>query len=182
MATIYMIRHGHAAASFTDDLDPGLSELGRSQAVDSAKILHGLGPVKILSSPLKRAQETAIPFAKHSGISIEIENRVAEVPSPGLSLADRGPWLAQVMQGNWQDQSSALQQWQQDMVDCLLEINKDTAIFTHFVAINAMVSAAEEAATVLVFRPDNGSITTLDADGASLSLVSRGDEAQTKVN
>ena len=182
MAIIYMIRHGHAAASFTDDLDPGLSELGRSQAVESAKVLQGLGPVKILSSPLKRAQETAIPFAQQSGIKVEIEKRVAEVPSPGLSLADRGPWLSQVMQGNWEDQSAELRQWQQDMVDCLLEITKDTAIFTHFVAINAIVSAAEKAAGVLVFRPDNGSISTLSSTGSSLVLKNRGDEAQTKIN
>ena len=182
MATIYMIRHGHAAASFTDDLDPGLSELGRTQAVTSAKILQGLGPVSILSSPLKRAQETAIPFAEQSGIEVVIENRVAEVPSPGLSLADRGPWLQQVMQGKWEDQSAELRKWQKDMVDCLLDLKEDTAIFTHFVAINAIVSAAENATSVLVFRPDNGSITTLGSNDASLTLVNRGDEAQTKVN
>ena len=86
------------------------------------------------------------------------------------------------MQGKWEDQSVELNKWQQDMVDCLLNIKEDTAIFTHFVAINAIVSAAENAANVLVFRPDNGSITTLGSDGTSLMLVNRGDEAQTKVN
>ncbi len=182
MPTIYMVRHGRAAASFTDDLDPGLDDLGRNQAVEAGRILQGKLPLQILSSPLKRARETALPLAEHSGLTISTEERVSEVPSPGLSLKERGPWLQTVMQGNWKDQTESLQNWQRNMVSCLLELDQATAIFTHFVAINAIVTAAENLDAVLAFRPDNGSITVLESDGTSLTVTRRGDEASTRVN
>ena len=182
MATIYMVRHGHAAASFSDDLDPGLDELGRAQAVQASEQLCEHQPLHIVSSPLKRAHETAAPLAQLLNAEIVIEDRVSEVPSPGLSLHERGPWLQTVMQGQWDDQSAALQQWRRDMTGCLLNLTLDTAIFTHFVAINAMVAVAENVSNVLVFRPDNGSVTRFTSDGSQLNILCRGDEATTKVN
>jgi broad specificity phosphatase PhoE len=182
MTIIYMVRHGRAAASFTDDLDPGLDELGRDQAIEAGRILQGKLPLQILSSPLRRARETASPLAQTSGLKVSIENRVSEIPSPGMLLEERGPWLQAIMQGEWKDQTSILQKWQGDMVKCLLDLEQDTAIFTHFVAINAIVTAAENAAAVLAFRPDNGSITVLESDGTTLKVVSRGSEANTRVN
>ena len=182
MATIYMVRHGHAAASFIDDLDPGLDELGRTQAVQACEQLSKHKSLHIISSPLKRAQETAAPLAQLLDVQICIEDRVSEVPSPGLSLHERGPWLQTVMQGKWDDQSEALQKWRRDMTDCLLNLTQDTAIFTHFVAINAMVAAAENVSNVLVFRPDNGSVTRFVSDRGQLSILCRGDEAATNVN
>lgn len=177
-----MVRHGHAAASFTDDLDPGLNELGRTQATATAEQLTRNQPLQIVSSPLRRARETAAPLAQRLDVDIIIEHRVSEVPSPGLSLHERGPWLQEVMQGTWEDQSGALQEWRQELLDYLRSLTRDTAIFTHFVAINAMVSAAEHISNVLVFRPDNGSVTRLDSDGTQIKLLARGDEAATTVN
>ncbi|MCB1645040.1 MAG: histidine phosphatase family protein [Pseudomonadales bacterium] len=182
MARIYMIRHGKAAASFTDDLDPGLDEQGRQQAVASCQQLETHLPLILKSSPLKRAQETAIPLAETTGQAVIIENRVAEVPSPGMSLEERGPWLREVMSGKWSEQSADLQQWKADLVQCLLETREDTAFFSHYVAINTAVSAATGDDQVLVCRPDNGSITVFETDGETLTLVSLGDEASTVVN
>ncbi|MFP6809217.1 MAG: histidine phosphatase family protein [Pseudomonadales bacterium] len=182
MSTIYMVRHGQASASFTDDLDPGLDELGRSQASKAAQQLINNLPLVVLSSPLKRAQETAEALSSLCNLPISIENRVAEVPSPGLSLDERGPWLSAVMQGRWPDQSDDLKSWQQNMVSCLLDLEEDTVIFTHFVAINAIVTAAEGLDNVLAFRPGNCSITILENTDNRLKIIKRGDEASTKVN
>ena len=44
MPRITMVRHGQAAAGFSDDLDPGLSELGRAQAEAAADALAAIGP------------------------------------------------------------------------------------------------------------------------------------------
>jgi broad specificity phosphatase PhoE len=107
---------------------------------------------------------------------------MAEIPSPGLSLEERGPWLQRIMQGRWSEQSQALQKWHSDLSDCLLNIDTDTAIFSHFVAINAAVGAAEDNDQVLLFQPDNGSITVINTDGVTLTLVSRGEVANTRVN
>lgn len=182
MANIYLIRHGRAAASFTDDLDPGLDELGHRQARDAAKTLNRHTPLALRSSPLRRARETAIPLAEMVSQDVVIEDRLAEIPSPGMTLDQRGPWLREVMQGRWSEQAPELVDWHSRLVDCLLNITEDTAIFSHFVAINAAVGAAEGNDSVIVFRPDNGSITRLSVEDGKLGVVERGREAQTKVN
>ena len=45
-------------------MDPGLDALGHSQAEAVAQKLASLGPLPILSSPLRRTRETAAPLAK----------------------------------------------------------------------------------------------------------------------
>ena len=182
MAKIYLVRHGRAAASFTDDLDPGLDDLGRDQARVAAQNLKNQVPLVLRSSPLARAFETAQPLAEMLNQDVSIEPRVAEIPSPGLSLTERGPWLRGIMQDEWSNLSPELQQWRADIVSCLLEAEQDTVFFSHYVAINAAVGAAAGDDRVLVFRPDNGSICCLSNEGNILPLLSRGDEAETKVN
>ncbi len=63
MPKVYMVRHGRAAANFTSDRDPGLDDLGREQAIQAASVLAAHAPLALLSSPLKRAQETAAPLS-----------------------------------------------------------------------------------------------------------------------
>ncbi|HKI74451.1 MAG TPA: histidine phosphatase family protein [Pseudomonadales bacterium] len=182
MAIIYIVRHGRAAASFTDDLDPALDDLGRRQAEAACETLARCLPLQLRSSPLRRAVETGEPLSRKTGIDPTIDARVAEIPSPGLSLAERGPWLRDIMQGRWSDQSADLQRWRQSLIDALVEVREDTAIFSHFVAINVAVGAAESDDRVIVFRPDNGSITRLEVADGKLNLLERGSEADTRVN
>lgn len=182
MAIIYLVRHGKAAASFTDDVDPGLDNLGNRQAEEVCESLLQKMPLAVLSSPLLRAKETAAPFVSKTKLSVNIENRMSEIPSPDLSLQERGAWLGVVMEGLWSEQSSSLQIWKHELAQCLLSIKSDTVIFSHFVAINAAVSLAENSDQVLIFRPDNCSITEIETDGTSLRLIRRGQEANTKVN
>lgn len=177
-----MIRHGEASASFTSDKDPGLSTLGHNQAARAAKDLETASISTLISSPLRRAQETAAPLANRLGKLVDIDTRVAEVPSTGLSLEARGPWLAKVMQGLWRDQSEQLLQWRRDMVEALVACNEDTAIFSHFVAINAMVAFATDNPAVMVFRPNNASITEFSVHDGKLTLVALGEAAATRVN
>ena len=80
MAKIYMVRHGKAAAGFDGHADPGLDDLGRSQAEATAAMLADLGPLTIYSSPLARARETAMPLAERWDSEVIIEPRVAEIP------------------------------------------------------------------------------------------------------
>lgn len=182
MALIYIVRHGKAAASFAEDLDPGLDDTGRRQAQVACRQLALHMPLALVSSPLKRARETATPLLEKSGADIVTEARVSEIPSPGLSVKERGPWLREVMQGRWSAQADELKSWRQDLVDYLANIDTDTAIFSHFVAINAAVGAATDDDSILIFRPDNGSITVLEAEDGTLTLVAMGQAAETRVN
>jgi broad specificity phosphatase PhoE len=190
MARIYMIRHGEAAAGWSEDKDPGLSDLGRAQSEAAAKTImsHEASALPVLSSPLKRCQETSLPLIAAWGQTAVIEPRVAEIPSPDLSLEERGVWLRQIMTGTWAETEAPIGHdldlvgWKQSVVDALLELKSDTVIFSHFIAINAAVGHALDDPRVICFRPDNCSVTVFETQGDKLSVLEQGKEAETKVN
>ncbi len=184
MPRIYMVRHGKAAAGFGEDMDPGLDDLGRQQAEDVAAKLKSLGPYPIISSPLKRTQETAAPLARlwHQAPAIEI--CVAEIPSPkGMSLEERVVWLRQFMAGSWLDAPPELAKWRQQCVGSIAALKHDAVVFSHYVAINVLMGMAVGDDKVVVFSPENCSVTTFDNTGGKLDLIEKGSEAAlTKVN
>jgi len=182
MATIYLVRHGKAAAGFGTHPDPGLDDTGRAQAESTARALGDLPQMPVLSSPLARAQETARPLCALWQCDYSLEPRVAEIPSPTEDLAARSAWLSQAMAGGWDELDEPLQQWRRDLASCLLEYQQDVVLFSHFVAINAAVGAALNDERMVIFRPDNASVTTLSNSGGALSVIELGGEALTKVN
>jgi broad specificity phosphatase PhoE len=181
MATIFLVRHGHAAAAFDAHHDPGLDALGRQQAEATARFLAPLGPYSIYSSPLARARETSVPLASRWGVEPLIEHRVAEIPSPTEDLADRSRWLREAMQGRWRDLPADLREWRTALVDCLLGMKENSVVFCHFVAINVAVGAARHDDRLVVFRPDNGSVTRIANDDGRLRVIEFGAEATTAV-
>ncbi len=184
MVKLYLVRHGRAEAGFGESMDPGLDVLGREQAATVAAKLGERGPLAILSSPLKRAQQTAAPLAKLWNCTPVIEDAVAEIPSPkGMTLEERVAWLRRLMAGSWRDVPRDLAEWREHCVATLAAIDRDTVIFSHYVAINVAAGAATGDDRVVVFSPDNCSVTVFEADGTSLKLVEKGSEASlTKVN
>ena len=183
MPRLYLVRHGRAAATFAEAADPGLDAVGHAQAEAVAAHLAPIGPIAMLSSPLKRTRETSEPLAKRWRRPVPIEPAVAEIPSPeGMSLAERAVWLRGFMEGSWRDASRELAQWREEAIAALLAIKEDTVVFSHFIAINVAAGAAENDDRVILFHPDNCSVTILDVDNGRLALVGRGREAETKVN
>jgi len=184
MARIYLVRHGKAEAGFGENMDPGLDALGHAQAAAVAERLKGHGPLNILSSPLRRAQETAAPLAKHWSRTPVIEHAVAEIPSPkGMSLETRVEWLRKVMSGSWRDVTPELAQWREDCISTVAGLSTDTVIFSHYVAINVLAGGATDDDRVTNFSPENCSVTIFETDGTTLRLMERGSEAPlTKVN
>ncbi len=184
MPTIHMVRHGRAAAGFDSHRDPGLDAVGQAQAEATAQALSAelAAPVPIVSSPLARAQETAAPLAVRWGATVAIEPRIAEIPSPVPDLRERAVWLRGIMAGEWADLPEDLLRWRQAMIDCVLAFDRDTVAFCHFIAINVIVGAATNARKLIVFRPDNGSVTRFNTDGGKLELIGLGEEGETRVN
>lgn len=183
MTRLYLVRHGRAAATFAEAADPGLDAVGHAQAEAVAERLASIGPIAMLSSPLKRTRETSEPLAKRWQRPVPIEPAVAEIPSPeGMSLAERAVWLRGFMEGSWRNASRDLAQWREEAIAALLAIKEDTVVFSHFIAINVAAGAAENDDRVILFRPDNCSVTLIDVDNGRLTLVERGREAETKVN
>ena len=98
MTQIWIVRHGEAAASWEEDPDPGLSVLGQSQAEETANALMDIVPMgaQLISSPLRRAQETAAAFASKRGDDVRVDPRFSEVRSP-VPLSGRKAWLQEFM-------------------------------------------------------------------------------------
>lgn len=183
MTRLFLIRHAEPAASWGGDTDdPGLTEKGRSQAGGAAEALSAMGPLGIVSSPMLRCRETAAPFATLRGLDPVIETRVSEVVAPP-GVSDRPAWLRATFpwddgdaRRQWTDVAPELRAWRDACVSALHEMTADTAIFTHFIAINAIVSAARGSADTIVFRPAHCSITELELTRDGLRVVRLGGE------
>lgn len=183
MPRLYLVRHGKAEAGFGESTDPGLDEKGQRQAEVASARLAPLGPLPILTSPLKRTRETAVPLAQLWKQKPMVEEAVAEIPSPSMGLAERIEWLRNFMRGSWRDADAGLAAWRENLIGTLASIDTDTVIFSHFVAINVAAGAALGDERVVVFSPDNCSVTVLDVTDGALALVEKGHEAElTKVN
>ncbi|MET8687784.1 bifunctional RNase H/acid phosphatase [Streptomyces sp. NPDC004732] len=90
-ATFVLLRHGETALtpekrfSGSGGSDPSLSDVGRAQAERVAAALAARGTVQaIVSSPLKRCQETAHTVAARLGLDVHLED--------GLRETDFGAW------------------------------------------------------------------------------------------
>lgn len=181
MARIYLVRHGKAENGWGETSDPGLSDVGKIQAEAAARALEPLGPMPILASPLSRTRQTASPLEKIWGCKAEIDPRIAEIPSPSGVSTDRIQWLKRVMSEKWPNLDRALQSWRSNVIDAVCSISCDTVIVSHFVAINAAVGEAMEDDRVVVFRPDNASITVLETVDKALQLIKLGIQDETLV-
>jgi broad specificity phosphatase PhoE len=178
---LYLVRHGRAAAGWDQDLDPGLDEVGRTQATGVASRLAALGPLPVVTSPLRRARETAAPLAAEWGSEPIVQPAVGEIPSPTTDLAERSAWLREALAGRWADLGPVVAAWRSRLIATVLATPEDTVVFTHFVAINALVGEANGNDAVVVFSPKNGSCTSVDVDGGTLSDVQLGSQAETEI-
>ncbi len=181
MARLYLVRHGKAAAGWDADPDPGLDDLGREQAERMAAALAPLGPLPLISSPLRRARATAAPLEQRWNTNARIEPRIAEIPSPVEDGTARMAWLSGVMQQPWATLDPALQAWRQKLLDALAGIQEDTVLATHFIAINVAFGHATGDDRVVCFQPENASVTVVETDGSSLRLIEAGTEGATRI-
>lgn len=181
MVRVYLVRHGRAAAGWDSDRDPALDEVGAAQAEAVAERLGAMAPVDLVSSPLRRARETAAPLERRWSRPARIEPAVAEIPSPCADLAARGRWLRAAMEGTWADLGPDYGAWRDAVAAALSRLTRDAVIFTHFVAINAVVGHATADDRLVCFRPDNCSVTTFETRNGGLHLVALGDQAGTEV-
>jgi broad specificity phosphatase PhoE len=189
MPKLFLIRHGRPAAPWGEDPDPGLDATGRQQAEAAALTLaQTQASMPIYTSPLRRCRETALPLERLWLRSAQALEPVAELPSPALPPRDRQRWLRRVMRGTWGELkdlapagSPDYLAWRQTLLDSLDRIPENSAIFTHFIAINVAVAAALSREDVVCFWPDYASITCLEAARGRLRVAYLGRQADTAV-
>ncbi|MGB8391163.1 glucosyl-3-phosphoglycerate phosphatase [Mycobacterium sp.] len=79
---LVMLRHGQTdfnlGSRMQGQLDTELSELGRAQAVAAAEVLGKLQPLRIVSSDLRRAYDTAIRLGERTGLQVRVDDRLRE--------------------------------------------------------------------------------------------------------
>lgn len=181
MPRLRLVRHGHAAAGFSDEHDPGLDELGRAQADAVAATLAPLGPMPIRVSPLRRTRETAAPLEAAWGVTATLDERVAEIPSPTDDLAERGAWLSRAMAGTWTDLGPEYEAWRDRFVASLSDLEHDTVVVSHFIGINAVVGRAVDDDRIMHVALGNCSVTTIETAPGHLTVVELGAQAVTEV-
>ena len=185
MSRVLLVRHGRATAGWDVDPDPGLDDLGREQAEAMAASVAELGPLRLISSPLRRCRETASALERRWDTDARIEPRVAEIPSPeGIAMADRVDWLREAMRGDWAPLGSRYTEYRDAAVQAIRELalaDGDTVVCSHFVAINAIIGGVTDDDRVLIRSLDNCSITVVEAVDGVLRLVEGGSEADTLI-
>ena len=183
---IALVRHGRASAGWDTAVDPGLDDLGRDQADVAAKkldLIFAEQQVEIVSSPLLRCQQTAKSFADLRTTPVRICAEVAEIPSPsGVEMSSRVDWLRAAMQGTWADLGGEYVEFRDLVIKFVRSRETSTVIFSHFVAINAVIGALVGDDRVVIRSLDNCSITLLDRDAdCNLSIAQSGHEADTLI-
>jgi broad specificity phosphatase PhoE len=178
---LYLIRHGRPSAGFAEAQDPGLDEVGRIQAEAVAQELASLGPLSILTSPLKRARETAAPFEAVWRVQAQVEPAIAEIPTPTADPQARSSWLHQALRGRWSELPATYQQWRDQVFATLSGLRTPALITTHFVAINAAVGMATGDDRMICFEPDHCSCTVLEVGDSALRVVSLGRQRATRI-
>ncbi len=177
---IYLVRHGEPAANWGAHPNPSLTELGVRQACATAEALAKAGAKRAITSPLARSRETAARFEKLMETHARIETRVGEIITP-KDVEDRSAWLKSIVAVNWTDTDDRLQNWRRDVIAALETLPDETAVFCHFMAINAIVGMLTNDDRVVVFKPDHASITKVERRDGRLVIIERGAEAATIV-
>jgi broad specificity phosphatase PhoE len=184
---LLLVRHGRAASAWGEVPDPGLDDRGRTEAaVVAAHLVTTTEPMAIRSSPRARARETAAPLAQRWGLDVEVDPAFDEIPSPvdhPDGPAGRSAWLRAALTGRWADLDDEVNGWRTRMVEAAAALTADTVVFTHFVAINALVSHATADDAVTVFLPGHASVTELSVDPSTgtTTVVQLGAEANTEI-
>ncbi len=179
---LYFVRHGEASSSWDQSTDPGLSEKGHAQAAAAANRLDTLTkPVRIYSSPLARAQETAAPLAEKWRQDVTIIPGIAEIPSGDIPFEERRAWLNTIMASSWDGQAENLVKWREGILSYLHQSGENAVFFTHFMVLNTIVGAIEQSNEIMCYRPDNCSILQVSLETGEPQIMDRGEEATTAV-
>lgn len=90
---VTLVRHGQTESSITSTysglLDVPLTDTGREQARQTAQQLAGAGIDAVITSPLRRARDTAQAIAGAAGVPLTVDERLTEVDYGPIEGLDR---------------------------------------------------------------------------------------------
>jgi broad specificity phosphatase PhoE len=118
---VWLIRHGASTASpglAIGASDPPLSELGRAQARSLAGLLAARPLVRVLSSDLRRAVETATAIAAPHRVVVESTRALREI--------DFGQWEGRDLSDLWVEDPAAGRAWERDVRQTPMSFGENT--------------------------------------------------------
>jgi probable phosphoglycerate mutase len=197
---LYLVRHGesepvdpaHPFSLIDGRGNPSLSPLGHAQAARVGERLARLSPSAIYVSNLVRTQQTAAPLARRLQIEPVVDERLTEVFmgewEGGLyrqKIAERDPLVAalfneqrfDVVPGGESNESLASRTSAAISTIAAAHVGEVVVVFSHAVAISAMLARATRAAMFSYITADNASISELVVAGEDWSIRSFNDRA-----
>jgi broad specificity phosphatase PhoE len=184
---LILLRHGQPLRrEGNDEANPPLTELGHRQAEILSSHLARERPQILISSPLMRARQTAVPTQKRLGIPLLIEDAVAEVDAEGaqyvhvedLRTAGGETW-AQFLRdpiATLGGDEASFRSRVLNGFDSILKSNSEqgcVAVFTHGFPINILLAHILGIDEITRFLPAHGSITRISGRSIdNLSIVS----------
>ena len=153
---IVIWRHGQTdwniQSRFQGHSDIPLNKVGEYQAKHAANILSGMNPVRIISSDLIRARQTAAPLLELTKINLEVDSKLRET--------NGGNWEGKTEDENLADDAHNFRAWltgQDVKAGAIGESRKDVAIR----ARAAVDSAIAGASGTLIFVTHGGTARCL---------------------
>jgi probable phosphoglycerate mutase len=178
---LLVVRHAEpvrvtAAETGGAPADPGLSDRGHDQAARLAAWLAAEGVDHIVSSPLRRALDTAAPIAGATGLTVDVDEQVCEydrgadsyIPVEELRATKDEHWRAMV-EGRWEDYGGeAPDVFRARIVPCLDRIvaahpGRKVAVICHGGVINVYLASVLGIDRHLWFHPEYTSISRVRA-------------------
>ena len=154
---LILIRHGQPmTGEGAPECDPPLTPCGEKQAAEAAVALQSFTPNLLISSGMRRADQTAAASARHLGLEVMVDSRFAEVDYGGHPYVDghmmkaRGPqaWEAFLrdpvgtMGGDEAKMTTRLHAAISDLFDKYKHTKQVIAIFCHAFPIGLIVTSA----------------------------------------
>jgi broad specificity phosphatase PhoE len=179
---VLMIRHGRPETK-NGASDPDLCEVGRKQARDLSAVLARSGVARLVSSPLRRALQTAAPTAEALGLDVAVIDGLAEADRFGAGYRSveelrREPavwdrFLADPIGFLGADPVAFRREVLSALDSVLTGGAAKVAVFTHGLPINVVLSHALGLDRITHFVPHYCSISRLNGDSLDrLSVIS----------
>ena len=187
---LLLVRHAEphrvdAGETGTGPADPGLTPTGRTQAYALARHLVDEAIDAVISSPLRRAVETAAPVAATHGLKVEVVDDLAEydrhattyIPLEELRGTDAPEWRA-MQEGRLREVAdgdpAAFRARVVDGIESIVERHRGqrVVVVSHGGVINAYVGHVLGIDRALWFEPRYAAVTRVAASrGGVRSLV-----------
>jgi 2,3-bisphosphoglycerate-dependent phosphoglycerate mutase len=186
---LILIRHAEPVRIASGDVDgpadPGLTERGHDQARRLAAWLAVDGLDALVTSPLRRARETAAPLASALDLEPIADPGVSEydatsgeyIPIEELRAAKDDRWYATI-EGRWSDAGGvdpdAFQREVVPAIDALItsHAGERVAVVAHGGVINVYLAHVLGLARPLWFHPEYTSVSTVQASRGGARSVS----------